>query len=240
VLLLGGGSEVCGGPQLRRQEAGGLGQGVEHSHGQVTSGARVTSGGGVHVLDTSHGQQLLGDQGGDDSGTTRSGDQAHADGSALAGHLAGHSVGLAGLEAPVTTAHGHQVHLGVDDATADGSGNLLGGLEAKTNVASSITDSDVAFEAGALTGGGLLLHGHDLHHLVSEGRAEQVVNDLVLLDRKREQEDLLNGADLALLHKAAELGHRDPLLLVALVASATASTASSAATAAIAVTASEQ
>lgn len=235
VLLLGGRSEVGRGPQLGGKEAGGLDQGVVHGHGQVTSGSGVTSGGGVHILNTSHGQELLGDEGSHDTGTTRSRDQTHTDGTALAGHLAGHGVGKTGVEAPVTTANGHQVHLGVDDATADGASHLLGGLEAKSDVAVAVTDSDVAFEAGALTGGGLLLDGHDLHDLVLKGGAKKMVHDLVLLDGEGEQEDLLDGSDLALLHQAAKLGDRNPLVLITLVASATAGTASTA-TAAIAIT----
>ena len=41
-----------------------------------------------------------------------------------------------------------------------------------------------------------------------------MVDDLVLLDRHRVEEDLLEAADAALLHEAAELGNRDPLILV--------------------------
>ncbi len=44
-------------------------------------------------------------------------------------------------------------------------------------------------------------------------RGEEVVDDLVLLDRHRVEEDLLERADAALLHEAAELGHRNPLIL---------------------------
>ena len=45
-------------------------------------------------------------------------------------------------------------------------------------------------------------------------RREEVVDDLVLLDRHRVKEDLLERADAALLYEAAELGHRNPLILV--------------------------
>ena len=69
----------------------------------------------------------------------------------------------------------------------------------------------------ALAGRRLLLHGLDRHDFVLElarGRGEEVIDDLVLLDRHRVEEDLLEAADAALLHEAAELGHRDPLVLV--------------------------
>ena len=39
-------------------------------------------------------------------------------------------------------------------------------------------------------------------------RREEVVDDLVLLDRHRVKEDLLERADAALLYEAAELGDR--------------------------------
>jgi hypothetical protein len=53
-------------------------------------------------------------------------------------------------------------------------------------------------EAGALSGAGLLLHGHDLHDLVLQAGAEEVLNNLVLLDGHGEQVDLLQRLDLAL------------------------------------------
>jgi hypothetical protein len=226
VLLGGGVGEHSGGPEVGGEEGVGLAEGVVHGHRQVTSGTGVTARGRVHILDTSHGEELLGDEGGDNAGTTGGGDQAHAHGAGLAGDLAGHGVGGTGVEAPVASAHGDQVLLRVDDAASDGSGDFLRGLDTKTNVAVAITDSDVALEAGALTGSGLLLDGHDLHDLVSEGGAQEVINNLVLLDGEGEKEDLLDGLDLALLHKAAKLGAGDPLLLVtALLSSATASAA---------------
>ena len=41
-----------------------------------------------------------------------------------------------------------------------------------------------------------------------------MVDNLVLLDRHRVEEDLLERADAALLHEAAELGDRNPFILV--------------------------
>ena len=80
-----------------------------------------------------------------------------------------------------------------------------------------VADRDVGLEARALAGRRLLLHGLDRHDLVLKfpsSRREEVVDDLVLLDRHRVEEDLLEAADAALLHEAAELGNRDPLILV--------------------------
>ena len=44
-----------------------------------------------------------------------------------------------------------------------------------------VPDGDEGLEAGALTGAGLLLHGHDLEHVVLEGGPEEEVDDLELL-----------------------------------------------------------
>jgi hypothetical protein len=231
-LLLRSGGEDGWGPQFGGKEAVGLGQGVEDSHSQVSSGTGVSTGRRVHVLNTSHVQQLLGDQRGDDAGTSWSWDQSDTDGTALARHLAWDGVGSTRVQAPVSSADWDKVHLGVDDSTTDGSGNFLGGLNTQANVAVTITDSDAAFKSGALTGRGLLLHRHDLHDFVSQSRAKQEINNLVFLDGKREKEDFLNGLDLALTDKAAKLGDRSPLFLISLAtfslsASATSSTVTS-------------
>ena len=45
---------------------------------------------------------------------------------------------------------------------------------------------------------------------LATNRGEEVVDNLVLLDRHRVKEDLLERADAALLYEAAELGDRDP------------------------------
>ena len=142
-------------------------------------------------------------------------------------------MGSTGVGAPVSTADRDQVHFGVDDASSDGCGNLLGGLHAKTNVACSVTDSDVALEAGALTSGCLLLHRHDLHHLVLEGGAEEVIDYLVLLDWQGEKEDLLDGFDLALFDKATKFGDRDPLVLVVFLSASTSASSSAIASSAV-------
>ena len=75
-------------------------------------------------------------------------------------------MGEAGVETPVSAANGDQVHLGVDDGSANGSGNFLGSLDAKADVAVGVADGNVALEASSLASSGLLLDRHDLHHLV--------------------------------------------------------------------------
>lgn len=57
--------------------------------------------------------------------------------------------------------------------TADGGGHLLGALDAQAHVAVVVAHHDKGLEAGALAGAGLLLHGHDLHHLLAGAEGEQ-------------------------------------------------------------------
>jgi hypothetical protein len=79
VLLLRGLGEHGGGPHLGGEEGVSLGEGVVNSHCQVTTSAGVSSGRRVHILDTSHVQQLLGDHRGDDTRPTGGRDETHAD-----------------------------------------------------------------------------------------------------------------------------------------------------------------
>merc|ERR1712189_40960 len=58
------------------------------------------------------------------------------------------------------------------------------------------------------------LDRHDLENLILQGRSKEQVNDLMLLDGKREEVDLLQRLDLAILHQAAKFGHGDPFLLL--------------------------
>lgn len=111
-------------PQIRGQETVGLGQGIEGSLDEVAQGLAATAGRGVAVLNTGHLQDLLGHAGGHNTSTTGSGDQTNADRATLAGDLGGHGVHLADLVTPVATANGDTRHLGQDDGTADGGGNL--------------------------------------------------------------------------------------------------------------------
>lgn len=127
---------------------------------------------------------------------------------------------------PVTATDGDDAQLGDDDGSADSGSDLLGGLDTETDVALGVTNDDNGFEAGTLTGTGLLLDGLDLHDLILE-LGQEVVDDLVLLDGQRVQVDLLHAVDLASLYQTAELGHGLPFLLLGLAATtATAATTS--------------
>lgn len=90
------------------------------------------------------------------------GTYADSDGTALAALLDGQGVRQTQVGAPETAADGDDAQLSDDDSGADGSGNLLGGLDAETDVALGVTNDDNGLETGALTGTGLLLDGLDL------------------------------------------------------------------------------
>lgn len=61
-----------------------------------------------------------------------------------------------------------------------------------------VANDNKGLESGSLSSACLLLHWHNLHDLVFEGRAQEGLNYLVLLDWHGEQVDLLQGLDLAL------------------------------------------
>ena len=152
---------------------------------EISEGFGGTPGGSEDVIDSSELQDLLGDPSGDDSGPTRGGDHADGDGATLSGNLAGNGVGLSDLVTPIASPHRNNRELCENDGAAYGGGDFLAALHSETDVAVVVADHHEGLEAGSLTGAGLLLDGHDLHHLVLQGGAHQRVNDLVLLDWER-------------------------------------------------------
>lgn len=222
--LEGRGGEGSLGPQVGGQEAVGVGNGNEGGLEGVLQSSGRAGGSGVDILDTSELQKLLDSGGGNNGRTSGSGDESNVDGSTLSGGLGGDGVRLTERRTPVSSSNGDDGELGNDDGGSDGGGNLLGGLDAETNVAVGVSNDNDSLESGSLTGSGLLLHGLDLHDLVLE-HGEQLVDDLVLLDGQSVQVDLLHGLDVAGLDKSTKLGDGNPSLLLVLSASASASTA---------------
>merc|ERR1719290_571100 len=226
-LLVGGLGEDRLLPQVGSQVGVGLGDGGIGSLGEVAKGGGLVAGAGVAVLNTSHGQQLLGDGGGDEASTPGGRDQADHDTAALASHLARYCVGLSDLVTPVASPDRDDGQLGKDDGTTDGSGYFLRALDAKTNVAVVVANGNKGLETGPLTGTSLLLDRHDLQNLILQLLAEEEINDFKLLDGQREEVDLLKAADLSILDQAAQLGDGHPLLVSLLAASTAPATATS-------------
>ena len=112
-------------------------------------------------------------------------------------------MGFTELSAPVTSSDGDDGEFCEGDGTTDGCRDFLGALDTQTNMALGISNGNESLESCTLAGTGLLLNGHDLHDLVFEFWEEKV-DDLILLDREREEVDFLYCFDLPVLHKAAE------------------------------------
>merc|ERR1740129_92760 len=108
----------------------------------------------------------------------------------------------------------------------DSGGHLLAALNSQPHVAVVVSDGDESLEPRPLSSPGLLLHRHDLQHLILQGRADEHIDDLVLLDGKREKVNFLQTLDLSILYKTAKLGHRDPILLFLSSSSSASATAS--------------
>jgi len=235
-LLIRGLGQGGGLPEIGSEVLVGVTQGSEGSLHGVTTGLGVTAGGGVDIGDTGESHKLLCGRGADNTGTARGRDQTHGNGTTLARDLHGDGVGETETRAPVTATDRDQVDLGSHQTTGDGVGNFLGGLDTKADVARAIANADESLETVALTGGGLLLDGHDLHDVILEdaradrGEAtatflvlgEENVDDLRFLDAQRVEVDVLDGGNLTVEHQTAELGQRDPgvatLTLLALLA----------------------
>jgi hypothetical protein len=97
----------------------------------------------------------------------------------------------------------------------DSGGYLLGTLNTQPDMTTVVSNGYKCLEPGALASPSLLLHRHDLQDLILEGRLQEKVNNLRLLDGQGEKTDL-QRLDLHVLDKAAQLGNRDPLLIFSL------------------------
>lgn len=148
----------------------------------------------VNILDTSKLQNLLGDGSSHDTGTTGRWDQLEADGASFTGGLVGHSVDLADLVSPETATYWNKVQLSDNKSALDSNLDLLGYLDAETDVSVLVSNDNNSLEASTLSGLGLLLHGDNLHDFVAESfslRLNERVYDGCLLDRDGVGVDLL-------------------------------------------------
>ena len=124
-LLEGRVGELGFGPEFGRQETVGLGDGFKGGLDKVAEGTCATLGGGVAITDTSEFEQLLGDRGGNEAGTTGSRNETGHDGTTLSGNLGGDGVRLTENGTPVTSADRDDRELGKDDSTTDELDNAL-------------------------------------------------------------------------------------------------------------------
>merc|ERR1719153_743785 len=87
-----------------------------------------------------------------------------------------------------------------------------------------ISNCNKSLEPSSLPSSGLFLDWHNLQNLVLQSRSDEHVNYLVLFDWERKQVDLLKALNFTILHKAPQLGNRNPIFL--LLSSAPASSSS--------------
>lgn len=159
---------VSGRPKIGSKHAVSLFEAFESGHGVILSGSGLTHTVSVDVLDTGVLNNFPGNLGRDLTGTSGSGDHADRHRAHLTLALNRDGVDTTDSGAPVTSADGDQVHLGVEESALDGNLDFLADLDTETDVALPVTASDDSLESGPLTGLSLLLDGKDAHDLVSE------------------------------------------------------------------------
>jgi len=191
MLLVRRGRERFDFPHVRGEEGVCLRKSLICSLDEVSECAGCSGGTSVDILNPSIFQKLLRDASSDDSRTTRSRDQSHSDRSTLSSDLGRNCVRLSEGTTPVSTADRDDVELGAVNCTTDCVRNFRRAFHSKSHMAVPVPNSNESLEPGALTSGGLLLNGHHLHDFVLELVSEEVVDDLRLLDRQGEEEDVL-------------------------------------------------
>jgi len=207
--------EVGSGPHIGGKKSIGLLKSPEGSEGVVLSSSGLTSARGVHILESRELANLLGNLGGDDTGTSGGRDHSNGTGTGLSLNLGGNGMDTTDSGAPIASSDGDDVHLGGDESALNGNLDFLADLDTDTNVTLSITASDDSLESGSLTSLGLLLDGKDAHDLVGELGlvvSEKSLNDGGFLDGDGVSVNLLEGSDVAVLNESTELGEGSPLL----------------------------
>ena len=87
-------------------------------------------------------------------------------------------MGSTDLVTPISFTDGDQVELGHNDGSLDGSLDFLVTFPSKTDVVARITDNGEGFEAGSLTGLGLLLDRFNFHDFFLDGFTQEFINNL--------------------------------------------------------------
>lgn len=168
MLGKGGGDVLGTGPEIGRKELVGVSDSIEASLDEILRSTGHTGGSGEAIIDTSELQDLLGDGGGDEAGTSGGGGQLEADGATLAGRLDGNGMHVTDLVTPITSSDGDEGKFSGNKGTLNSNLNFLGNFNTKTNVTVMISDGNNSLEASSLTSLGLLLNGNNFHNLIGE------------------------------------------------------------------------
>lgn len=172
----------------------------------------MTFGLGIAIFDSGEFEKSSGGTGSNQSSTLGGGNKTNGNGTALSSHLGGNSVGSSDLGTPMSSSDGNEGEFGQNDGGADGVSDFFRGLNSQSDVSVVVSNDDEGLETGALTGTGLLLNGHDLHHFFFQVILLGVegINDFIFLDRKRMLIDFLERGNVTGLNEATELGNGSP------------------------------
>ena len=222
-------------PEIWGQESVSLLQALEQGSAEVFSSSGLTSARGVNIIDTGERQDLLGNNGGNATGSSWGWDHSNGTGSALSLNLDWDGVDSTDSGTPISSSNWDEVDLGIEEGTLDGDLHLLGDLDTNSNVTLSITDGDDSLESSSLSGLGLLLDGEDAHDLIGElslNIGEESVDDWGLLNWDRVGVNLLERLNLSILDESSEFGKRSPFFLLSSSTWSASSATSAASTAA--------
>jgi len=203
-------------PEIWGKEGISLLEAHEDGSAEVFSGFGLTDAGGIDIIDTSEGKNLLGNEGGDSTGTSWCWDHSYDARTALSLDLDWDGMWHTDSGTPISSSDWDDSHLGVNEGTLDGDLDFLGDLDTNTNVTLSITGGDDSLESGSLTGLGLLLNGKNAHDLIGENGllvGKESVDDWGFLDWDGVGEDFLKLGDGSHLYESSELGEWVPFFL---------------------------
>jgi hypothetical protein len=187
-------------PQVRGKVTISSSKSEEHSLDVVTSGSGVANSTGVAITDTSEGKNFLSNWRGNKSSTSWGRDKSDSNRTTFTGDLGRDSVWKIRHTSPVSSSDWHDVQFSGNDGTSDGSGDLTGAFNSKTDVSIVVTDSDEGLKSCSLTSRRLLLDRHDSHDFIGKSSPKEMINDLVFLDRDGEKKDFLDGSDTSILN----------------------------------------
>ena len=94
----------------------------------------MTGGSGVNIIDTGELEELLGDGGSDNTGSSRGGYELASDGSGLTVDLGGDGMDISDLVTPVTSSDGDESELGSNKGSLNSNLDFLSDLDTETDV----------------------------------------------------------------------------------------------------------
>lgn len=171
-----------------------LSKGAESCFKEVSLRTRMAAGLGVAIAKSRELQKFLWGHGRDDSGTTGRGNETHSNTSAFTGKFGANGMRRVESRSPISQPDGDEGHFCGFDGAFNRICDFGGCLPSQTDEAFSVSDGDERFKSRPLTGGRLLLNGHDLHDLVLQfsltGRSpKKMLNNIILFNTQGKSVD---------------------------------------------------